>query len=137
MMLLPFDKNGKGTLRKKSAVAALGDEKSILVFLYHVCARLLESRHQVHAVVFVQQRYRYLRSVALWRKKLRAAEIILATWRANQRNYYRNQRQIYKDAVTIIEDFVARNFTKLLTLQEKRLERELFGLAVTPIQVSI
>jgi Calponin homology (CH) domain len=136
MMLLPLAPDGKGQRRKQPIVMSLADEKSILVFLYHVCARLMESRHQVNAVIFVQQRYRFIQWLELRRKKLRAARTIWTSWLANKRSYYRARVEKYRRAVSVLEVFTIQHFDKLLFLRKGRLERELQNVAATPIQVS-
>ena len=133
MMIMPFTTHGKH--HKHTTVAPLEEEKSMLVFLYHTCARLLESRHQVQAVEYVQQRYRYLRWLRVQKRKQRASQVIWKCWLKNKSNYFHAREQKYKSSVQIIEAFTARNFDKLLLLQEKRLERDLQNLAATPIQV--
>ncbi|CAB9519612.1 Abnormal spindle-like microcephaly-associated protein homolog [Seminavis robusta] len=138
MMLIPHGRSdGKSHRKKHPSLLPLADEKSILVFLYHVCARLMESRHQVLAVVFVQQRYRYHQLLNLLRRKQSAAKRIWEAWCENKETYYRARARKYRRSVQIIEAFMAQNFDKLLLLQENRLERELQNLAVTPIQAQV
>ena len=132
MTLLPLSTPGN---RKRRKVAPLKEEKSVLVYLYHICARLLESHHQVKSVVFVQQRFRYLTWVSWQKRKVAAAVVIWKKWQENRGNYFRARAAKYKPAVDVIESFAIRHFDKLLLLQETRLERGLQNLATIPIQV--
>ena len=107
----------------------------MVVFLYHVCARLLESRQQVQALTRIQVWYRYRRWVSLWRQKRDAARAIWKHWVEHKDSYYQTRCKKYRPSIRIIETFVARNFDNLLLLKERRLERELQGFAATTIQV--
>ena len=136
MMIMPFSTPGKHHHRRRK-ITPLAEEKSILVYLYHICARLLESRHQVQAVVYVQQRFRYL-SWLSWLKRKRAASVVIwRYWLQNKDNFFRARSEKYQHAVHVIETFTIRYFDKLLLLQENRLERGLMNSAAAPIQVRL
>ena len=136
MIFLPYS-HQKHSHHHGRLVAPLGEEKSTVVFIYHVCARLLESRHQVEALTRIQCWYRYRRWLSSWKRKRGAARVALTHWKDNKNNYYQNRRKKYARSTRIIESFVASNFDKLLILKERRLERELQGFAATTIQVCV
>jgi len=135
MMLMPLSTPGKH--HKRTTVAPLAEEKSMLVHLYHVCARLLESRHQVQSILFVQQRYRFLSWVTLQKEKRRASQLIWKHWQEKKDNYFRAQKRKYGRAVMVIESFTHRYHEKLSQLQVFRVERERQRKAVLPIQVCL
>ena len=136
MMLVPFSTPVKHQQRRRK-VAPLAEEKSVLVYLYHISARLLESHHEVQAVIYVQQRFRYLSWVS-WQKRKRTAAVVLwKHWQEKKDNYFRARSDKYKQAVEIIETFTICHFDKLLLLQATRLERGLQSLAAIPIQVRL
>jgi len=133
MMLMPLTTINRHQ-RQRRKVSPLVEEKSVLVYLYHIAARLLKSRQQVQSIIFVQQRYRFLFWYSWLKRKRAASGVIWRSWRKNKCNYYLARSAKYKLAVLAIEEFTVDNFGKLMLLQKKRLERALQSKATVPIQ---
>jgi abnormal spindle-like microcephaly-associated protein len=112
------------------------DEQSVLLCLSYLCSRLMESSKEIFATILIQACYRKYQRKLLLERKMKAAKVILQSWRENRGNYFRAQRQQYTLAVRVLEGFFLDHRYALLMLREARLERERRHQAAVTVQVS-
>jgi abnormal spindle-like microcephaly-associated protein len=111
--------------------------KSIALCLAFLCSRLVESRLEVRACVYIQRFYRYHHDRVLWALKKAAARIIVAAWQRCKADYYAAQRRRYGAAVATIENFVLATRAALHRARHRRLQDERLQRAALLIQVRL
>lgn len=111
------------------------EEKSMLMGLSFLCARLMESSLEVRACVLIQNWYRRHRNRYILKLQFAAARIIWATWKGNKSRYYAARKQKYQAAVHVIEAFVSDHYASIARLRLLRVSRERSIHAAIAVQV--
>lgn len=113
------------------------EEKSMILCVAYLCARLMESSKQILATITIQTYYRRYQRHVLFEKKINAASLILAHWRKNRETYFSSQKINYGASVHVIERFFLSNKEAIEIIQARRQFEEKKNVAATVLQVSV
>ncbi len=100
------------------------DERSTIICVAYLCARLLESSKEIKAAMVIQAMFRNFRTRQYMVKSRLAVLEIEKFWICNKSQYFAKQRAKYLPAVHILEAFFIRNRHQIIIFKEERLARE-------------
>lgn len=98
----------------------LPDERSVIVCIAYLCARLLESSEELNAIIIIQTSFRKHLAARLERIKRGAVITIERFWLQNKKKYFSVQRDLYSIPIKKIESFLCSHRPKLKVMQRRR-----------------
>ena len=113
------------------------EEKSTILCLSFLCARLMETSVVIRAALLIQEAYRRLQARRLRTRQLAAAGILWQAWQRHKDSYYIAQRSRYGAAVKVIEIFALTHWPSLERLRQRRIRQQQFVSATVTIQSNL
>lgn len=98
----------------------LPDERSVIVCIAYLCARLLESSEELNAIIIIQNSFRKHLAARQERIERGAVMKIERIWLQNKKKYFSVQRDLYSIPVKKIESFLCSHRPKLKLMQRRR-----------------
>ena len=99
----------------------LPDPKAMLLCLVYIFSRILSCSNELRASLVIQRFVRERQRVALMKRKMEAARLIMSKWLEHKEQYYSNQRSKYGVAIRTIELFFAERKHRIEEVRKRRL----------------